>query len=143
MAVFVCAAVDVIDMLLLCYLFLNDIQLFAQWCLRAELGQDGLEKEEVKEELSKSRKQIEDSRLRLTKLQNDGFDLVTSIRVAGDARENVRRVDEEEAKRIRVEKLEAEAKAGQERFEEVIRLITPLVLIILYPVRHCKIVVPT
>ena len=86
---------------------------------RAELGQDGLEKHEVKEELSKSRKQIEESRLRLTKLHNDGFDLVTSIRVAGDARENARRMEEEEAKRIRKEKLEAEAKAGQERFEEV------------------------
>ena len=36
---------------------------------RAELGQDGLEKHEVKEELSKSRKQIEESRLRLTKLR--------------------------------------------------------------------------
>jgi len=83
------------------------------------LGQDGLEKDDVKEELSKSRKQIEESRLRLTKLRNDGFDLVTSIRVAGDARENARRLEEEDAKRIRKEKLESEAKAGQERFEEV------------------------
>lgn len=86
---------------------------------RAELGQDGLEKREVKDELSKSRKQIEESRLRLTKLRNDGFDLVTSIRVAGDARENARRLEEEDATKTRKEKLEAEAKAGQERFEEV------------------------
>lgn len=91
--------------------------------IRAELGQDGLEKHEIKEELSKSRKQIEESRLRLTKLHNDGFDLVTSIRVAGDARENARRMEEDEAKRLRKEKLEAEAKAGQERFEEVIHCI--------------------
>lgn len=90
---------------------------------RAKLGQDGLEKQEVKEELSKSRKQIEDSRLRLTKLKNDGFDLVTSIRVAGDARENARRLKEEDDKRVRKEKLEAEAKAGQERFEEVVVIV--------------------
>lgn len=88
---------------------------------RAELGQDGLEKHEIKEELSKSRKQIEESRLRLTKLRNDGFDLVTSIRVAGDARENARRLEEEEATKLRREKLDAEAKAGQERFEEVFK----------------------
>ncbi|XP_067935770.1 dynein regulatory complex protein 1-like [Watersipora subatra] len=86
---------------------------------RAELGQDGLEKHEIKDEMSKSRAQIEESRLRLTKLRNDGFDLVTSIRVAGDARENARRLEEEDATKTRREKLEAEAKAGQERFEEI------------------------
>lgn len=76
----------------------------------------------MKEELSRSRKQIEDSRLKLTKLKNDGLDLVTNARVAGDSRENERRLEEEEAKRTRKEKLEAEAKAGQERFEEVRRI---------------------
>ena len=68
---------------------------------RAALGEDPNEKKEVKEELSKSRKQIEESRLRLTKLKQDGFELVTNIRVAGDSREASRRTEEEDAKRIR------------------------------------------
>lgn len=68
---------------------------------RAALGEDPNEKKEVKEELSKSRKQIEESRLRLTKLKQDGFELVTNIRVAGDAREAMRRNEEEDAKRVR------------------------------------------
>lgn len=68
---------------------------------RAAMGEDPNEKKEVMEELSKSRKQIEDSRLRLTKLDKDGYELVTNIRVAGDAREAMRRTDEEEAKRLR------------------------------------------
>lgn len=55
----------------------------------------------MKEELSKSRKQVEKSRLRLTKLKQDGVELVTSIRVAGDAREAARRTEEDEAKRHR------------------------------------------
>lgn len=86
---------------------------------RAALGEDPNEKKEIKEELSKSRKQIEESRLRLTKLKQDGFELVTNIRVAGDAREAARRTEEEEAKRIRKERLEQEAKSGAERFEEI------------------------
>ncbi|WAR16467.1 DRC1-like protein [Mya arenaria] len=68
---------------------------------RAALGEDPNEKKEIKEELTKSRKQIEESRLRLTKLKQDGFDLVTNIRVAGDAREAMRRNEEEDAKRQR------------------------------------------
>ena len=44
---------------------------------------------------------MEESRLRLTKLRKDGFELVTNIRVAGDARESNRRGQEEEAKRLR------------------------------------------
>ena len=38
---------------------------------------------------------------RLLKLKSDGTELVTNVQVAGDARENVRRVDEEENKRQR------------------------------------------
>ncbi|XP_052761400.1 dynein regulatory complex protein 1-like [Mya arenaria] len=86
---------------------------------RAALGEDPNEKKEIKEELTKSRKQIEESRLRLTKLKQDGFDLVTNIRVAGDAREAMRRNEEEDAKRQRKDKLEQEAKSGAERFEEI------------------------
>ncbi len=65
------------------------------------MGEDPNDKKEVKEEMSKSRKQMEESRLRLTKLRDDGFELVTNIRVAGDAREATRRLEEEEARRQR------------------------------------------
>ena len=65
------------------------------------MGEDPNEMKEMKEELTKSRKQMEDSRLRLTKLRLDGFDLVTAIRVAGDSREAGRRVDGDEGRRLR------------------------------------------
>ena len=65
------------------------------------MGEDPNEKKEVKEELSKSRKQMEESRLRLTKLQSHGRELVSNIRVAGDAREAGRRIEEEDARRQR------------------------------------------
>lgn len=68
---------------------------------RAQMGEDPNDKKEVKEELSKSRKQMEESRVRLTKLRNDGSEFVTNIRVAGDAREAERRIQEEEARRQR------------------------------------------
>ncbi|ELU08983.1 hypothetical protein CAPTEDRAFT_182544 [Capitella teleta] len=86
---------------------------------RAQLGEDPNEKKEVKEVLSGSRKQMEESRQRLTKLKQDGLELVSNIRVAGDAREASRRLDDEEVRRLRKEKLEAEAKAGAEKFEEI------------------------
>ena len=44
---------------------------------------------------------MEESRQRLTKLQEDGQELVSNIRVAGDAREAGRRVEEEEIRRQR------------------------------------------
>ena len=68
---------------------------------RAQLGEDPNEKKEIKEELTKSRKQMEESRLRLTKLHNDGSELVSNIRVAGDAREASRRIEEEDQRRQR------------------------------------------
>lgn len=86
---------------------------------RAALGEDPNERKEVKEELSKSRKQIEESRLRLTKLKNDGFEMVTNIRVAGDQREAIRRTEEEDLRRQRKERLEQEAKLGAEKFEDI------------------------
>ncbi|XP_071803917.1 dynein regulatory complex protein 1-like [Asterias amurensis] len=87
---------------------------------REAMGEDpnSLKKED-KEEQSKSKRQIEDSRQRLTKLKTDGTELVSNVRVAADAREAHRRTDEEEIQRQRNEKLEAEAKAGLERFEEI------------------------
>ncbi|XP_038052211.1 dynein regulatory complex protein 1-like [Patiria miniata] len=87
---------------------------------REAMGEDPSKlKKEDKEEQSKSKRQIEDSRQRLTKLESDGSELVTNVRVAADAREAHRRTEEEEIQRQRNEKLEAEAKAGLERFDEI------------------------
>ncbi|XP_039256460.2 dynein regulatory complex protein 1-like [Styela clava] len=86
---------------------------------REALGDDALMKKEVKEEQGKGKEQIEESRKRLKKLLGDGNELVTNVRVAGDARESGHRIVEEEAKRARVEKLEAEAKASAEKFDEI------------------------
>ncbi|XP_029452115.1 dynein regulatory complex protein 1 [Rhinatrema bivittatum] len=74
---------------------------------------------EKKDDLSRSKKQIEDSRQRLTKLLSDGSQLVTNIQTAADAREAHRRTDEQELKRLRVEKMENEAKTSLETFEEI------------------------
>ncbi len=76
---------------------------------------------EKKKELSKSRKQIQDSRARLVKLERDGQELVTNIRVAADTREHVRRTEEEEDARLRKERLEQEAKTANEKFEEIVK----------------------
>jgi dynein regulatory complex protein 1 len=86
---------------------------------RALLGENKDESKDVEQFQSGSQKQIEESYVRTRKLHEDGFEMVTNIRVAGDAREIARRIEEEEAKRQRKEKLEAEAKAGAERFDEI------------------------
>jgi len=83
-------------------------------------GEDMNQKKiEPEKELSKSRKQIEHSQQRLGKLQLDGTELVSNVEVACDAREAGRRVEEDEAKRLRIEKLEGEVKAAAEKFEEI------------------------
>ncbi|XP_001380235.2 dynein regulatory complex protein 1 [Monodelphis domestica] len=86
---------------------------------REALGEflDG--KKESEEEQSKSFKQKEESRLRLSKLLLCGTELVTNIQIAADVRETHRRVEEDEAKRQRVEKLENEIKTSQEKFYEI------------------------
>lgn len=72
-----------------------------------------------KKDLSKARKQVQDSRNRLVKLEKDGLELVTNIKVAADAREHARRTEEEEDFRLRKERLEQESKSASEKFEEV------------------------
>ncbi|XP_065828940.1 dynein regulatory complex protein 1-like [Oscarella lobularis] len=67
----------------------------------------------------KSRQQIEKSRQRLEKLKADGTELVTNVGVAADAREMTRRDEEDRGEQDRKERLEAEAKASEERFEEI------------------------
>uniref|UniRef100_A0A8D0C3A6 Dynein regulatory complex protein 1 n=1 Tax=Salvator merianae TaxID=96440 RepID=A0A8D0C3A6_SALMN len=86
---------------------------------REALGEDGGAQKLQEEEQSRSRQQIEDSRQRLSKLLLDGSQLVSNIQTAADARETHRRAEEEELSRQRTEKLENEAKANQDKFEEI------------------------
>ncbi|XP_037749676.1 dynein regulatory complex protein 1 isoform X2 [Chelonia mydas] len=86
---------------------------------REALGEDPDAKKAEAEDLSRSHKQIEESRQRLAKLLNDGTQLVTNIQVAADARETQRRAEEDELKRQRLEKLENESKTNQDKFEEI------------------------
>ncbi|XP_066450573.1 dynein regulatory complex protein 1 [Eleutherodactylus coqui] len=86
---------------------------------REALGEDPDAMKEGKKTPRKSYKQIDDSRQRLSKLVNDGTQLVTNIQVAADAREIQRRADEEEMRRLRVEKIENEAKSSFEKFEDI------------------------
>jgi len=48
-----------------------------------------------------SQKQRQESYTRLKKLLEDGFEMVTNIRVAGDAREIARRLEEEQSRQQR------------------------------------------
>ncbi|XP_016798475.1 dynein regulatory complex protein 1 isoform X3 [Pan troglodytes] len=56
---------------------------------------------------------------KLAKLLLCGTELVTNIQVAIDIREIHRRVEEEEIKRQRIEKLENEVKTSQDKFDEI------------------------
>uniref|UniRef100_A0A8K9WW66 Dynein regulatory complex protein 1 n=1 Tax=Oncorhynchus mykiss TaxID=8022 RepID=A0A8K9WW66_ONCMY len=90
---------------------------------RQELGDDSREKKEIKEEARKSQHQVEQSEkvpLGLCYCY-DGTELVTNIQVAADSRESRRQTEVEEAHRLRVEKLENEAKSSLEKFEEITR----------------------
>uniref|UniRef100_A0AAZ3R1T5 Dynein regulatory complex protein 1 n=1 Tax=Oncorhynchus tshawytscha TaxID=74940 RepID=A0AAZ3R1T5_ONCTS len=90
---------------------------------RQELGDDSREKKEIKEEARKSQHQVEQSEkvpLGLCYCY-DGTELVTNIQVAADSRESQRQTEVEEAHRLRVEKLENEAKSSLEKFEEITR----------------------
>ncbi|XP_061097985.1 dynein regulatory complex protein 1 [Conger conger] len=85
---------------------------------RKALADDSQEEKQIKE-TRESQKQVEESEERMTKLQRDGTDLLTNIQVAADFRESQRRLEEDEATRQRIEKLENEAKTSQEKFEEI------------------------
>ncbi|TGZ66566.1 hypothetical protein CRM22_005247 [Opisthorchis felineus] len=71
------------------------------------------------EELSLSKKQIEASTQRIAKLVRDGDTFVSNIRVACDARENMRRTEEDELNARRIEKLESDATTGLEAFNKI------------------------
>ena len=68
-----------------------------------------------------SSQQIAKSKERLKKLVSDGDQLVSGVMVAGYSREVNRRLDEDESKKARYEKIEAEANASSERFEEIMK----------------------
>jgi dynein regulatory complex protein 1 len=61
------------------------------------------------------------SKDRLQKLVSDGYQLVTGVSVAGEAREVSRRQDEAEARKSCYERMEAETNASIERFDEIMR----------------------
>ena len=95
---------------------------------REALGEQPRTEEDDEKEVDKdrrSKKQVEESTQRLEKLTSDGTQLVTNVLVAGDAKEVQRRLDEDETKKTRFEKLEAEANASVERFEEIMRRWEP------------------
>ncbi|XP_071400049.1 dynein regulatory complex protein 1 [Centroberyx affinis] len=85
---------------------------------RQERGEDSCE-EEVKEEARESQLQLEQSERRMINLQSDGMELITNIQTAADAKESMRRTELEEAQRVRVERLENEAKSSLEKFEAI------------------------
>ncbi|XP_071335511.1 dynein regulatory complex protein 1 isoform X2 [Trachinotus anak] len=58
---------------------------------------------------------------RITNLQRDLTAFVTNIQTAADARESMRRKEVDEARKIRLERLENHVKSSQEKFEEITR----------------------
>lgn len=68
---------------------------------RALLGEEEDEVAEVEHFQTVSQKQRQESYTRLKKLLEDGFEMVTNIRVAGDAREIARRLEEEQSRQQR------------------------------------------
>ncbi|KAL0967736.1 hypothetical protein UPYG_G00256220 [Umbra pygmaea] len=88
---------------------------------RQEQGDDTHEKKEIKVESRKSQQQMELSEKYLINLQRDGTEMVTNIQVAADASVSQHRAELEEARRLRVEKMELEAMTSLEKFEEITR----------------------
>jgi len=82
------------------YVSCEPIQMMKLQC-RALLGEEDDEEPEVGHFQSVSQKQREESYTRLKKLLEDGFEMVTNIRVAGDAREIARRLEEEQSRQQR------------------------------------------
>ncbi|TPP67136.1 Dynein regulatory complex protein 1 [Fasciola gigantica] len=74
--------------------------------------------EELKE-ISLSKKQIDLSSKHISKLVRDGDSFISNIRVACDARENLRRIEEDELNEHRIRRLELDAKVGMETFDKI------------------------
>ncbi|XP_062520697.1 dynein regulatory complex protein 1-like isoform X2 [Corticium candelabrum] len=69
--------------------------------------------------LRKSSKQIDQSLQRVNRTKAQGILLATNVISASDARESHRRLEDDDAKKARMEKLTAETKASEEKFEEI------------------------
>uniref|UniRef100_UPI0037E7266B dynein regulatory complex protein 1 n=1 Tax=Semicossyphus pulcher TaxID=241346 RepID=UPI0037E7266B len=81
---------------------------------------------EVSEAFMSKEKAVEESEKviipqRIISLQRDLPTLVTNIQTAADAKESMRRTDLENARRLRLQLLENDAKSSQEKFEEITR----------------------
>uniref|UniRef100_UPI00358F76F0 dynein regulatory complex protein 1-like isoform X2 n=1 Tax=Myxine glutinosa TaxID=7769 RepID=UPI00358F76F0 len=76
---------------------------------------------ELEEKRTCSQQQLEASEQRLLRLSWDGVELVTNVERALMSREAERRQKEAQARRDRIEKLQAEAQEGQEHFETISR----------------------
>ncbi|CAH8865297.1 unnamed protein product [Trichobilharzia szidati] len=70
-------------------------------------------------EVGLGRAQIEQSNQRIAKLIRDGDSFVTNIRVACDARENLKRAEDHELNQIRVQNLENDATNSLELFNKI------------------------
>ncbi|XP_005062178.1 PREDICTED: dynein regulatory complex protein 1 [Ficedula albicollis] len=77
------------------------------------------EEEEEEEDQGMSLRLIEETGKVLAKLLFHGTQLLTNVQVEADLRESRRREKEGEEKRKRLERLEAEAKQGSEKLEEI------------------------
>ena len=89
-----------------------------------ERTEDDSQKTDPEQE-RRSKKQFEESSKRLGKLLADGTQLVTNVKVAGDAREVQRRQEAAEARKGRIEKVETDVTTSEERFEEIARKWKP------------------
>ncbi|XP_054475060.1 dynein regulatory complex protein 1 [Anoplopoma fimbria] len=84
-----------------------------------EFNEEPCQSQFQEEELEESEKLITPPRI--INLQRDLTTLVTNIQTAADAKESMRRTELEEARRIRLERLENDFKSSQEIFEEIAR----------------------
>ncbi|XP_041266721.1 dynein regulatory complex protein 1 [Onychostruthus taczanowskii] len=86
---------------------------------REALGEKVEQEEEEEEEERKSLKLVEETERALAKLLFHGTQLLTNVQVESDLRESRRREKEGREKLRRLEKLEAEARHGTEKLEEI------------------------
>ncbi|VDP76113.1 unnamed protein product [Echinostoma caproni] len=87
--------------------------------LEMQKPEDDSKQAEEQKELSLSQKQIDLSSKHISKLVRDGDSFISNVRVACDARENLRRTEEDELNAHRIEKLETDAKVGMESFNHI------------------------
>ncbi|XP_026173906.1 dynein regulatory complex protein 1 isoform X2 [Mastacembelus armatus] len=87
-----------------------------------KVGEDpGVEVEEPSESQAEVKKSEKSTSQKMVKLRRDLTTLVTNIQTAADAKECMQRTELEEARRIRLERLEKDVKSSQEKFEEITR----------------------